>query len=473
MQLPEELISHCLAYLGTPDLVTLNCVCKTLSAHLVNYHSRVRDELEIEMKGKRLTYLKRKRFCRYATMFTGTKKMVTRNIALSTVLQDVELCQLQQLHVLESPSLALLQQCRIQVCLSQTLQELVIDGSCIRAPEMLGGLFQFHWPRLRTLKIEGGKNMISEQMFRRFKESRASATGKSTRGRTRNFPVLEELILHRFSFDDERLTTGDELRYILAAVHLPQLSVLDICGSWNGMMELRSALAEDAWPQGTHFRLKKLVSDHAWYEHRVELKHNSEALATVCNRFSSLTELSCSCMVSVGDLSPIGKLSMLERLYITCCSTVTDEQLIPVLRSCPELQVLKADHCYKLTDAIFHAGRKLREIHMSGTHVFSLQQIPPDVEVLSLRDVVTLTDSAFEGIEQRAARIHTLTLDGCCSLTDKIVLYASRLSYLHTLSLFGLPQIRGMGWDLNHTTSTLKFLNVSGCYNLKVDASPA
>lgn len=196
-----------------------------------------------------------------------------------------------------------------------------------------------------------------------------------------------------------------------------------------------------------------------------------QTLAVEVNH-DTLTSLDLSGCARLSDHSviPLGQLCRkLRRLNLKAVNRVTEEGASSITHNCWGLEYLCLDDLYNLRDSAFvfdfsTDGRRAVEANMLGC-----------LTDINLHDCNKLTDTAVDNIMNRACRISTLNLAGCCNLTDKACSFvvkdpvsgSRRGIHLTSLNLGYCLNITDQGVALMAASlKRLRYVNLAGCVQL-------
>jgi F-box and leucine-rich repeat protein GRR1 len=140
-----------------------------------------------------------------------------------------------------------------------------------------------------------------------------------------------------------------------------------------------------------------------------------------CSRFSSTAFKNLAAAMGTA----------LRSIDLTECK-LTDDTIIALAESCPQLEVAILDACPKITDTSViklagSCGASLRTLSLSGCYrvtdpgIGKLSRCAPQLRYLDLSWCYKLTNSSIVQLFRDAPRMQTLLLNGCRQLTDSAI----------------------------------------------------
>lgn len=275
--------------------------------------------------------------------------------------------------------------------------------------------------------------------------------------------------LRSFTLSMNRASTAHGLKALLRGAR--GITILDIAGS-------RCALGADGLLAVGYTRLTTLDLSENLNIRDGEVKALCDAFAKMKGSLVALDLAHCTGITAAGFEMIFRKLNSLTTLVIRGCTGLEDQCFAELeLEEC-KLQHLDVSDCPIGDAALLTLGKteqqNLIELQFDGCTAITdsgLQALVKGcvaLESLSLSDCFHITDDAVVAIafalgasnpagEYKPATLRTLSLQRCVLLTDKALqcICASNPN-LHTLNLFGIPNLTGKAAERN--LSTLKRL---------------
>lgn len=173
---------------------------------------------------------------------------------------------------------------------------------------------------------------------------------------------------------------------------------------------------------------------------------DSESLENIVNLAPHLTELDLSSNTHLNyrNWGVLAKIKNLQKLNITSCHQIVENDLKIILQSSPNLIEFKIAECKRLSEASFlMLGRFLRYI-----------------QTLDVSNT-SISDRALSEIATRCSSLHTILLKGCISVTDKgLKELVSRLPNLTYLNVEGCSITQNIKEILSNIHPRLRFLSL-------------
>lgn len=200
-----------------------------------------------------------------------------------------------------------------------------------------------------------------------------------------------------------------------------------------------------------------------------------EHLASMCKSLISLDLSSCE---KVTDRSLIRLSQSCPSLEVLCVeeTTITNEGIVEIARSCRSLNTLKLAYCKGLMDAglaeLARGCPEMRHLDLSYCNNFSLGAIQSALsQWTNLKELHLRGYNAISTAGLRHPRITTLDISWCKNLEDAAVVELGR----------GCPSLTDLdlAWCPNLTANAVRFLaqecllsnvNLRGCVNIQVNS---
>lgn len=137
-------------------------------------------------------------------------------------------------------------------------------------------------------------------------------------------------------------------------------------------------------------------------------KETLKQLAAICPNITELL-LANNSQLSYADWGELLKFKYLQKLDISLCHSIKDEDLAIILKACPALTELKLDDCDRIGQAGF----------------FEIARLTPKLLILDLSRT-NITDAAVVDIAMKCRSLHTLKVSRCEQLSEKSIISVIR-----------------------------------------------
>lgn len=171
----------------------------------------------------------------------------------------------------------------------------------------------------------------------------------------------------------------------------------------------------------------------------------------------SLTLSECP-QLDDASLESLKTMKSLRKLQLHQMERLTDEGIVSLAQSLPDLEDCSVARCSQLTNAavkgIFDACRGLKVLDVSDLHL--------------------ITDDSFESVREHGHALRCVSMRCCLKLTDVAIQHIAfgATSYLEILNMSSVSQATDVAMMalLEHCAASLTTLDISFCRNIREDA---